>query len=154
MPIYYAIAFGPEIGSQAYAYFFTSNAVATLLFSFVVSNLSGTLGYEGMLNLTGATSTIALILLIILPSFPYVYKKNCLLYEPDFTTGPMLHECNDHFAHASILMRKDSMLKRQNTLRQNSTLNMSKLTSELYLPRYLGRSHSKQRSGFGDYTFS
>ena len=49
MPIYFAKIFGPEVGSQTYAYFFTSNAVATLLFSFVVSNFSGLLGYSGML---------------------------------------------------------------------------------------------------------
>jgi len=83
MPIYFARIFGPEVGSQTYAYFFTSNAVATLLFSFVVSNFSGILGYSGMLQLTGATSGIALILLLLLPNKPIIYKKNCLLYSPN-----------------------------------------------------------------------
>ncbi len=36
MPIYYGKMFGPEIGSQAYALFFTSNSIATLCFSAVV----------------------------------------------------------------------------------------------------------------------
>eukprot|EP00347_Sterkiella_histriomuscorum_P001440 403372029 len=152
MPIYYAKAFGPEVGSQCYAYFFTSNAVATLLFSFIVSNLSGTLGYEGMLNLTGASSTIALIILLILPSQPFIYKKNCLLYEPTYEKGPMLNECNGDFAQASIIMRKESILRRKNTLVHQSTLNMSRLASELHMPRFGGKKHSSiNKSGFGDF---
>ena len=67
MPIYYAKVFGPEIGSQAYAYFFTSNAVSTLMFSFVVKWMSGYFGYSGMLYLTGAASAAALGILMLLP---------------------------------------------------------------------------------------
>ena len=68
MPIYYALVFGPEIGSQAYAYFFTSNALSTLVFSFLVSGFSSRLGYSGLLQFTGITSIIAFVFLIILPS--------------------------------------------------------------------------------------
>lgn len=79
MPIYYAQTFGPEIGSQTYAYFFTSNAIAALTFSFLVGNYSVFLGYSGLLRISGVASVSAMLILILLPSEPIVYKKNCLL---------------------------------------------------------------------------
>lgn len=36
MPVFYGKIFGPEVGSQAYALFFTSNSFATMTFSFIV----------------------------------------------------------------------------------------------------------------------
>jgi len=44
-PVFYGKVFGPEIGSQAYAYFFTSNAIAVLSFSYIVRNYQSVLGY-------------------------------------------------------------------------------------------------------------
>jgi hypothetical protein len=39
MPIYYAGVFGPEIGSQAYGYFFSANAFGNLFLSVLVNLL-------------------------------------------------------------------------------------------------------------------
>ena len=97
MPIYYAQSFGPEIGSQAYAFFFTSNAFAGLAFSFIVGKYSVLLGYVGLLRLSGLDSFFALFILIILPSEPITYTKECLLLHDQeeghiFNDGPLLHE--------------------------------------------------------------
>lgn len=100
MPIYYARMFGPEVGSQCYAYFFTSNSISYLSFSFVVSHLTGSLGYSGMLMITGITSIIAFVVLLVLPEDPVIYKKESLLYDPYAETieGPVLHELAGDFA--------------------------------------------------------
>lgn len=92
--------FGPEIGSQAYALFFTSSSISSLFFSIIVTNFQSTYGYYGIILLTNVTNLIAIVLLILLSERPLMYKKECLLWEPDSVTnyGPTLHECSVEFA--------------------------------------------------------
>lgn len=76
LPIYYANVFGAETGSKAYSYFFSSNAAAMMMLSFIVSNFQSLLGYSGMLMLTGFASLLALILLNFLSEKPMEYGSS------------------------------------------------------------------------------
>lgn len=60
-----------------------------------------------------------------LPSNPIEYKTKYLLYDlySDDIDGPVLHELTQDFHHASIYIRKESMIKRAPFLK--STLNMT-----------------------------
>lgn len=64
LPIYYARVYGPETGSQAYSFFFTSNSISTLVLSYIVCNFQCVIGYNGMMILCGICSLAAFILLI------------------------------------------------------------------------------------------
>ncbi|CDW87962.1 major facilitator superfamily protein [Stylonychia lemnae] len=150
MPIYYARIFGPEIGSQAYSYFLTSNSISTLLFSFVVSNFSGALGYSGLLQFTGTSAIVSFILLVFLPNDPIEYKKDCLLDQSSLELGPVLMESYGDFAHASILIRKETLLKRMSTIRKQLTKISREFSNDNYIQMHK-KTKSIKREAFGDY---
>eukprot|EP00347_Sterkiella_histriomuscorum_P015761 403355779 len=155
-PVYYGKVFGPEIGSQAYAYFFTSNAIACLSFSYVVRNYTSVLGYSGMLLITGITSTLSFIDLVLLPDSPFIFKRHNLLDDvrENYQSGPLIHECTQEFAHASFIMRKNTYMRRASQI--NSSISMSAIRrqqsaiSNISIPRHENnRSVISAMSGFG-----
>ncbi|CDW88082.1 major facilitator superfamily protein [Stylonychia lemnae] len=152
-PVFYGKVFGPEIGSQAYAYFFTSNAIAVLSFSYIVRNYQSQLGYEGLLLITGVASTISFIDLVFLSDSQYKFSRYNLLDDvaSSVYSGPHLSECSHEFASASFLIRKDSYVNRASNIRSHISMSILKSQlSDISLKRH-AINMSDNRSGFGDY---
>jgi len=84
----FAKMFGPDIGSQAFSYFFTSYSISGLVLAMTVLFFQNALGFSGMLTITAALSAISLVFLCFVNETRMNFAETALI---DTSLNPRDH---------------------------------------------------------------